>query len=158
MEKIIFTDNSSFEIKEGCSISEITAILSNFTSLNTLADMLLNSENLINIIFESNENITGKYSNMKLVKPLFHSVDIVDDKVEATFSLREKTELELEIDAIKSEQEIQDEAIAELGNVVSDMSTIEVESEEELVKTDEEVTETETIDEIIEEGVTEGKE
>ena len=67
---------------------------------------------------------------MKSLKPLFHSVDFNNDKVEATFSLREKTELELEIEAIRAEQAIQDEAIAELGNVVSDMSTGEDETTE----------------------------
>lgn len=121
MEKIIFADESVFEIKEGCSINQITTVLSDFLSLQTLTDTLLNTNNLIKITFESNENITGKYSNMKLTKPLFHSVDIVNDKIEATFSLRAKTELELEIDIIKAEQSIQDEAITELGNIVSDI-------------------------------------
>lgn len=128
MEKIIFANNSVFEIKEGCSISKITTLLSDFTSLKTLADVLLNSDNLKNISFETNGNITGKYENMKLLKPLFHNVDYVDDKVETTFALRAKTELELEIEAIRAEQAIQDEAIAELGNVVSDMSTGEDET------------------------------
>ena len=128
MEKIIFANNSVFEIKEGCSISKITTLLPDFTSLKTLADVLLNSDNLTNISFETNGNITGKYENMKSLKPLFHSVDFNNDKVEATFSLREKTELELEIEAIRAEQAIQDEAIAELGNVVSDMSTGEDET------------------------------
>ena len=128
MEKIIFANNSVFEIKEGCSISKITTLLPDFTSLKTLADILLNSDNVKNVSFETNGNVTGKYENMKLLKPLFHSVDFNNDKVEATFSLREKTELELEIEAIRAEQAIQDEAIAELGNVVSDMSTGEDET------------------------------
>ena len=128
MEKIIFAYNSVFEIKEGCSISKITTLLHDFTSLKTLADVLLNSDNLKNITFETNGNVTGIYENMKLLKPLFYSVDFNNDKVEATFSFREKTELELEIEAIRAEQAIQDEAIAELGNVVSDMATGEDET------------------------------
>ena len=128
MEKIIFANNSVFELKGGCSINSITTILSDFDSLKTLADILLNSDNVKNVSFETNGNVTGKYENMKLLKPLFHSVDFNNDKVEATFALREKTDLELEIEAIKEEQVIQDEAIAELGNVVSDMSTGEDET------------------------------
>lgn len=122
MEKIIFTDNLNFELKEGCSINKITAILSDFISLQTLADTLLNSENLNSVVFESNGNVTGEYLNMKLVRPLFHSVDIIDEKIYATFSIREKTELELDIEALKESQEIQDSAIADLGETVSEIS------------------------------------
>lgn len=122
MERIIFADNSAFEIKEGCSISKIVAILEDFASLQILADVLLNSDNINSVIFESNGNTTGTYKNMKVIKPLFHSVDYVDEKVEATFALREKTDVELAIDSIKAEQAIQDEAIADLGSTVSDMS------------------------------------
>lgn len=136
MEKIIFADNSVFDIKEGSSIDKITVLLYDFVSLQTLADVLLISDNLINITFETNGNITGKYENMKLLKPLFRSVDIVNGVIEATFSLRQKTELELEIEKIKSEQAIQDEAIAELGSVVSDMSTNEITTEENLTEGD----------------------
>lgn len=123
MERIIFANNSAFEIKDGCSVGNVVVTLTDFASLQSLADALLNTDNLTNITFESNENVTGKYENMKLVKPLFHSVDIVDEKVEVAFSLREKTELELEIDAIKEGQSVQDEAIAELKNVVGDTTT-----------------------------------
>ena len=48
--------------------------------------------------------------------------DLVDGKVEATFSLREKTELEKRLDAIEEGQSIQDGAIADLGEVVSTMA------------------------------------
>lgn len=150
MEKIIFANNSVFEIKEGCSIGKVTTLLSNFGLLQTLADVLLNSDNLKSIAFETNGNVTGKYENMKLLKPMFHSVDFNNGQVEVTFSLREKTELELEIETIKAEQSIQDEAIAELGSVISDISTGEdktIENEEIVKETTEETTITDTIEE-----------
>ena len=50
---------------------------------------------------------------------LFTGVDLVDGNVEATFSLREKTEVEKRLDAIEEGQNIQDGAIADLGDVVS---------------------------------------
>ncbi len=53
---------------------------------------------------------------MRLESPLFR-IDIVDEKVEATFVIREKTEMEKRLDAVEQGQSIQDGAIMELAGM-----------------------------------------
>ena len=68
--------------------------------------------------YKTNEQITGEYADMKLETPLFKEVDYTEKKVRATFGIREKTELEKEIDKIKEQQEVQDGAILDLAGMV----------------------------------------
>ena len=56
---------------------------------------------------------------MKLETPLFKSVDYTQEKkVIAVFGIREKTELEKEVDEIKAQQAVQDGAILDLAGMV----------------------------------------
>ena len=119
MNKIVFTDNQEFDIKEGASLGAITAVVADFTALGTLADALTKPGNLNSIQFKTGDAVTGQYTDMKLESPLFKAVDIQDGKVLATFGIREKTETEKRLDALESGQEIQDGAIGDLGEVVS---------------------------------------
>ncbi|MFQ9940841.1 MAG: hypothetical protein ACLRV8_08075, partial [Blautia hansenii] len=58
-------------------------------------------------------------TDMKLETPLFKTVDYTKEKkVIATFGIREKTELEKEIDKIKAQQVAQDGAILDLAGLV----------------------------------------
>lgn len=69
--------------------------------------------------YKTNEQITGEYADMKLETPLFKEVDYTGEKkIMATFGIREKTELEKEIDKIKEQQEVQDGAILDLAGMV----------------------------------------
>ena len=120
MEKIIFADNTQLEIKEGASLGSITAIVNDFASLGTVATALRTSGNLDGVQFVSGGQVTGEYSDMKLEAPLFRNVDTnKEGKVEATFSIREKTETEKRLDALEQGQGVQDGAIADLGEAVS---------------------------------------
>ena len=94
-----------------------------FQKLGTIADALMVNGNLDVMQFTSDDAVTSEYSEMKLISPLFQNVDIqVDGSVIATFALREKTELERQLDRIESKQQIQDGAIEELGEVVSTLA------------------------------------
>lgn len=121
MEQIILSDSTEFIIKEGASIHCITIVTDDFTTLGTIATALKQKGNLDNIQFKTNGNVTGVYTNMKLITPLFHSVDINSEgKIEAIFSISEKTDIEKRLDNLESGQEIQDGAIIELASIVAE--------------------------------------
>ena len=120
MEKMILSDNTEIEIKEGASIWDITAVANDFTALGTIAEALKKDKNLETVQFKTNDEVTGEYTDMILETPLFRNVDIDNDgKVAANFSLREKTDIEKRLDAIEAGQTLQDGAIRDLGDVVS---------------------------------------
>ena len=100
MEKIIFANGTELEIKEGASLDHITVVVETFADLEPVAEVLTTEGNLEKVQFETNGNISGEYEGLVLVKPVFHSVDIVDGKVEATFFFREKTELEKHLEEL----------------------------------------------------------
>lgn len=126
MEKIILANGFECEIKEGASLSNITVVVEKFDDLEAISEALTTKGNLDVVKFSTNDNISGEYSDMVLVDNVFTSVDTVDGKVEATFGLREKTDIEKRLDVLeanqadfKAEQEIQDEAIVELADIVA---------------------------------------
>lgn len=119
MQKIIFTDKTEFEIMPGADLNSITVICSDFSALGLFTESLRKKGNLDTVEFHQDELVTGKYTNLTLNSKIFSNVDIgEDDKVLATFSLRAKTELELTIDSIQSDQLTQDEAIMELAEMI----------------------------------------
>lgn len=122
MEKLILTDKMEIEIMLGASLGNITAVAQNFQELGTIAEALTTGGNLDAIQFSSDGAVTGEYTHMKPISPLFREVDIRDEKVVATLALREKTSLEKQLDRIESKQQLQDGAIEELGEVVSTLA------------------------------------
>ena len=101
MEKIILADNTEIEIKAGASLGAITASAADFTVLGTVAAALTAPGNMDSVQFKTDDTITGEYAGLKLERPLFEAVDIVDGRVEATFGIREKTETEKRLDALE---------------------------------------------------------
>lgn len=119
MEKLILKDGTEITIKAGAGLTEITAVVDDFTALGDLSDALKAPDNLKKVQFTSGDSVSGEYADMKLLSPLFSAVDIEGGKVVATFGLAEKTEIEKEIELIKAGQALQDGAIKDLGDVVS---------------------------------------
>lgn len=119
MQKIIFTDKTEFEIMPGADLNSITVICSDFSALGLFTESLRKKGNLDTVEFRQDELVAGKYTKLTLNSKIFSNVDIgEDDKVLATFSLRVKTELELTIDSIQSDQLTQDGAIMELAEMI----------------------------------------
>lgn len=121
MEKIRLKDGTEIEIQEGASLGEITVHESNFEALEGIGNILLTEGNLDEVTFISNDEVTGEYTDLKVERPLFHSVDmyIEEKEVVAVFSLREKEQIEKDVEEIKSGQVTQDRAIEDLGEAVS---------------------------------------
>ena len=119
MEKIVLKDNTEIEILPGASLGETTVIVPDFADLKTVAEALTKEGNLDTVQYKSEEQVTGEYKDMKLEIPLFREVGYKDDKkVVATFTIREKTEIEKRLDKLEKGQAVQDGAILELAGVV----------------------------------------
>lgn len=115
MEKIIFANGSEFDLKDGASLGSITVIVPNFAELEKVEEA---TKDLSTVQFATNGEVSGEYENLVLVAPLFHGVERGNDGVEATLTLREKTEMEKAIDELKAGQDIQDGAIIELAEMM----------------------------------------
>ena len=119
MEKMILADKTELEIQAGGSLGANVVVVPDFADLKTVAEALTKEGNLDTVQHKSEEQVTGEYTNMKLETPLFKSVDYTQEKkVIAVFGIREKTELEKEIDEIKAQQTVQDGAILDLAGVI----------------------------------------
>lgn len=114
MEKMILADKTELEIKDGAAIGSITVAVDDFTALGTVAAALTKEGNLESVKFSTDDSVTGEYTGMKLESPLFSAVDIVGGKVEATFGIREKTELEKRVDSLEGRADVTEGALQEM--------------------------------------------
>lgn len=119
MEKLRLKDQTEITIQEGASLGEITAHTNGFSGVEAIGNALLKEGNLDEVIFLSDGETTGEYMEMKIERPLFHFVDVYGDEVTVMFALREKTEIEKDIEKLKAGQSVQDTAIDDLGEAVS---------------------------------------
>ena len=119
MDKIIFYDKTEIEIKEGASLDSVVVEVDEFAQLESITAVITAKGNLDLVQFVTGEAVTGEYSNLKLIFPLFHGVDVVNGKVLATFGMRKKTDVEIAIDELQNGQALQDGAIGDLANIVS---------------------------------------
>ena len=123
---MVVKNKTELEIMNGASLNAITAVADDWTALGTIAEALRESGNLDEVQFKTDETVTGEYRNMKLESPLFSAVDVAEDgKIQATFGIRQKTEMELAIEQLQRQQaetnasqEIQNGAILELAGIV----------------------------------------
>lgn len=102
MEKIRFTNGTEFNIKDGARLDNVVLLLPDFASLEEVANILTTRGNLDTVQFLTNDNISGEYSGLVLITPLFQSVELVDGTVEASIFFREKTELEKKLEELSA--------------------------------------------------------
>ena len=114
-----FSRQNRTEIQAGGSLGANVVVVPDFADLKTVAEALTKEGNLKTVQYKTDEQVTGEYTDMKLETPLFKTVDYTKEKkVIATFGIREKTELEKEVDGIKAQQVAQDGAILDLAGLV----------------------------------------
>lgn len=119
MQKIVFTDKTEFEIMPGASLGDITVKCNDFTALGNFTSTLTKKGNLDTVQFKQDEQVTGEYSKLALSSSIYFNVNVDEiGKVLASFSLREKTQLELTIETIQADQLTQDDAIMELAEMI----------------------------------------
>lgn len=115
MQKIIFTDKTEFEIMPGASLDNITVILNDFAALNGFTTALKKKGNLDTVQFKQDEQVTGKYSKLILSSSTYFDVNTDESgKVFASFSLREKTELEKQVEELSQRADVTEEALQEI--------------------------------------------
>ncbi len=120
METIKLANGVSVDILDGATLNHTVIVANDFTTLGTIANALINNNSLKTVQYISNNEVVGEYSDMLLESPLFSNVYFgTDGKVNATISIREKTDIEKRLEALEAGQQVQDGAITDLGDVVS---------------------------------------
>lgn len=122
MSKLILSDSTSFTIYKSTGISDITIVCANVSAIGTLFNKLTDANLETVKITEDNGTVTSTYTNLKLQNGTY---EIADSVFYITVSLREKTETEIAIDALKkeqtrivAEQELQNNSILELTTLI----------------------------------------
>lgn len=119
MDKLILKDGTKIEMVAGASLS---ALQIESESQETMLEIWkkLTDENLKSIRIETPDGLTvGKYEDVLLVS---ETSAVEGGKVKTSFNMREKTFEEKRLDALEESQEIQDEAIIDLGAAASELA------------------------------------
>lgn len=120
MDKMILKDNTEIELQAGGSLSAVAVKFdSKDDMLETWKTMTL--DNLADVKFQNDAGaVIGSYADLVLVSET--SRETSDGTVQTTFSFREKTDTEKRLDALEEGQEVQDEAINDLGTATSELA------------------------------------
>ena len=119
-DKLILNDQTEIQIESGSALSDIKVLSQTKSDMIAVWDKLT-AENLVSVQVKNADGVSvGNYANLILSSET--SVEQKDGTVLTNFRLREKTEVELlkeEIDALKEGQEVQNDAIDDLGAITS---------------------------------------
>lgn len=119
MDKLILKDGTKIEMVAGASLSALQ-IESESREIMLEIWKKLTDENLKSIRIETSDGLTvGKYEDVLLVS---ETSAVEGGKVKTSFNMREKTSEEKRLDALEESQEIQDEAIVDLGTATSELA------------------------------------
>ena len=113
MEKLILNDSTEIDIQDGASLGIITTILADYSAFLSLVSKLT-KENLSHTTFQSGGITSAEYYSMALTEPNFY-LTVRETGVEVTFGLRERTQ-----------EEIQEEAVAQAISYLSDVQALTV--------------------------------
>ena len=120
MDKLKFLDGTVIDIEEGASLAEVTHIASNEANAMYVCGKVT-AENVASLQFLHDDAVTGDYQNVIIAAPTTRE-DGEGETVIVRMHFREKTELELRVDALEESQEVQDGAIEDIGIVLSDLA------------------------------------
>ena len=115
-------DETEIPIEEGGSLASLIHIAPNEPEAMAICE-LVTPENLAHVEFGRTdlEEPYGVYDNLaKAAEPYRYTNE--DETITVVISLREKTDLELRVDALEESQEVQDGAIEDLGAAVSEIA------------------------------------
>ena len=119
MDKLKFTDGTIIDIEDGATLSEVTYIATNEANALYVCGKVT-PENVSTLQFLHGDAVTGDYQNVVISAPTTRE-NGEGETVIVRMHFREKNELELRVDALEESQAIQDGAIDDLGNIISDM-------------------------------------
>ena len=116
-DTLVLKDGSIIELESGSSLSALV-VLSSTTEDFVATWNKFTVENLSEVRVKSGSGVVvANYTNLVLVN---ETSTITDDGISTVYKLREKSEIEIRLDAIEAGQEIQNEAIDDLATVVAE--------------------------------------
>lgn len=120
MDKLKFLDGTIIDIEEGASLGEVTHIATNEANAMYVCGKVT-AENVEHLDFLHGNAVTGSYDNVIISAPTTRE-DGENGSVIVRMHFREKTDLEIRVDALEESQDVQDGAIEDIGAVLSDMA------------------------------------
>lgn len=120
MDKLKFVDGTIIDIEEGASLGEVTHIANNEANAMYVCGKVT-AENVASLQFLHGEAVTGDYQDVIIAAPTTRE-DGEGETVIVRMHFREKTDVELRVDALEESQEVQDGAIEDIGMVLSDIA------------------------------------
>lgn len=120
MDKLKFMDGTIIDIEDGATLAEVTHIASNEANAMFVCGKVT-AENVASLQFLHGDAVTGDYQNVVIAAPTTRE-DGENGTVVVRMHFREKTDLELRMDALEESQEVQDGAIEDIGIVLSDIA------------------------------------
>lgn len=120
---MVLKDSTEITIVNDDGIHNMQIVVDNLTELGTLWDKLTPDNLSTVVIKDSDGSVVGNHNNMVLCSPAFQSVDKTEvGKIQATFGIRNKTELERlkeQVAAMSETLSVHDGAIGDMGAVIS---------------------------------------
>lgn len=117
---MIFKDGSEISLEAGASLGNIQVISESKYDMISCWEKFTN-ENLSEIQIKNGDYLTvGTYKNLVLVSET--STVCPDKTILTSYSLREKTTEEVRLDALEDGQDVQNGAIADLGEITSSLA------------------------------------
>ena len=113
---IVLKDGTTQEvIEEKCESNRIVVDFDTVEDLDDFRKKLTN-DNLLNFKYQKDDKAIGEYENYT-----YESVSYVesDETIEATFSIRALTDVEIRLSAVEQGQEAQDAAIEDLATMAA---------------------------------------
>ena len=120
MDKIKFLDGTVIDIEDGATLAEVTHIATNEANAMYVCGKVT-AENVKSLQFLHEDAVTGDYQNVIIAAPTTRE-NGEGETVIVSMHFREKTDLEIRVDALEESQEVQDGAIEDIGTVLSDLA------------------------------------
>lgn len=120
MDKLKFTDGTIIDIEDGASLAEVTHIATNEANAMFVCGKVT-ADNVSHLDFLHGEAVTGSYDHIVIAAPTTRE-DGESGTIIVRMHFREKSDLEMRVDALEKSQEIQDGAIEDIGTVLSDIA------------------------------------
>lgn len=120
MDKLRLMDGTIIDIEDGATLSEVTHIASNEANALFVCGKVVPG-NVEHLEFLHGEAVTGDYQNVVIADPTTRE-DGEGETVIVRMHFREKTDLEIRVDALEEGQTVQDGAIEDIGAVLSDIA------------------------------------
>lgn len=117
---LVLKDGTEVKLEAGASLGSLQVVSADKSGMVDVWDRLT-ADNLSSVRIKNSSGLTvGNYTDLVLVNET--STVQADGTVLTSFCLREKDALEKRLDAVEEGQAVQDGAIMDMAEIVSDMS------------------------------------